>query len=102
MANVLGKTILTGLLLLALGGCASGPVAPRTTVIEPPPPYDPTLSRAMNIVIAGGLVSRPGGPILNDVPAARTSMPGGTGESEPARQPIWAMRQSMCSIRRPV
>jgi len=69
MANVLGKTILTGLLLLTLGGCASGPVAPRTTVIDPPPPYDPTLSRAMNIVIAGGLVSRPGGPILNDVPA---------------------------------
>ena len=70
MVNVFGKAILAGLLLVALGGCASGPVAPRTTVIDPPPPYDPTLSRAMNIVIAGGLVSRPGGPILNDAPAA--------------------------------
>jgi len=70
MVNVFGKAILAGVLLGVLGGCATGPVAPRTTVIDPPPPYDPTLSRAMNIVIAGGLVGRPGGPILNDVPAA--------------------------------
>jgi hypothetical protein len=57
--------------LAVLSGCATRPV------MQPPPVYDPVLSLAMNIVVAGGLVDRLGNKLLMDRSAQEWTRLGG-------------------------
>jgi hypothetical protein len=67
----MGKSVTALMGLILLGGCASAPPLPVNH-------YDPSLSKAMNIAIAGGVIYQPARHALSDLTAAELAPALGT------------------------